>query len=234
MVDSRVPAFTIALTSRVKRTRVLATIGGANANIRLWRDESWIQCSFELHPDYNGYIMLHDHSDSETQESGEEVQPFEPDRPRQIVVQQGGDMIITVRHGFEVLIFNVVLHTSAESMAERLEALRLRAPEILRGNQVSPPSPQDLVMPDREECMRIRYSPVKFLGSGGFGTVQRCINVDTGKLMAVKTSSRGSSGKRPSHSCALAREIETLGALSHVGILETFQPLAIFSCAAKR
>lgn len=68
-------------------------------------------------------------------------------------------------------------------------------------------------MATRERHNRIRYSTIELLGAGGFGQVQKCVDVDSGKVMAVKSSM--GAYVNPRYLQVMHREIETLGAVSH-------------------
>jgi serine/threonine protein kinase len=69
--------------------------------------------------------------------------------------------------------------------------------------------------------LTVRYVKVGRLGSGQFGEVHKAINVDSGRLMAVKILRRPARISKQdewktSVYYALKREVETLSSISHV------------------
>lgn len=121
-----VSALTVDLNNNAKNNRTLISLGRLGAGIVLPKIKSPIQCAFELHPDYNGYIMLHDHSRwRTTQIFGDDVRQFQSGRWRQIIIQQGENMIIGMGRKCDLFKFAVVFHVDVEDIAERLQALGL-------------------------------------------------------------------------------------------------------------
>jgi hypothetical protein len=71
-----------------------------------------------------------------------------------------------------------------------------------------------------EQKLRMRYEELGTLGSGQFGTVHKCIDVDSGKFMAIKVLTRprwiSEQGWGEELHRTLKREVETLSEINHV------------------
>ncbi|KJZ69990.1 hypothetical protein HIM_10617 [Hirsutella minnesotensis 3608] len=210
-------------------TATLATLG-RNGDVFVGGSSiAKVQCSFEMDPN-TSVVMFYDRSHSlTTQVWGENATPFEHGRPRKIVVHEGLNTIIGM--GGERR--NLVLFELKwpPDPAEAMERVRNRQVAALEENPrlARTIDEADTVLPSRRETRlhtagpgqrQMRYKILGDpLGSGQFGVVQKVVNVDTGKLMAVKILKRPTvtSGKAL---VALKREIETLSRLSHPHIVD--------------
>lgn len=80
-----------------------------------------------------------------------------------------------------------------------------------------PPSPVTVTRTHSPQTVGlVRYHIEGDLGAGAYGTVYRAVNVDTGKLMAVKRLRLPATQRR--NRLMLEREIETLSRLRHVSV----------------
>jgi hypothetical protein len=238
---SRLPnnklALDIGFHIRSESCNTLATLGRGDADIFVeGASIAKIQCSFEINVETN-VVMLYDRSHAETtQVFGENVTPFEHGRIRKVVVQDELNTIIGMGGERQNLVqFGLRWHQGA---METMEKIKNR--ESIRSGQAENPrrarTIDDLptLLPSQRETrghtpglmqQKLRYREIgAALGSGQFGTVHKCIDVDSGTLMAVKVlvPSPGASDPEEwnqSLHYALEREVETLSEISHVSVV---------------
>lgn len=226
-------ALTVDLIRNVQHDRTLATLGLAGADIVLPGTDSAVQCSFELHPDLNGYIMLHDRSRSNTtQVSGNGVYAYQPGQPRQIVIQQGVGMVLRMGRGCNLFVFKIDMHVDAEDIHEIFQSIGIRSSATASFHGAPHVPFLDRLSSARGTHPQIRYSTIEAVGDGGFGQVLKCVNVDTGSIMAVKTTLARDLHHSFLH--VMHREIETLGAVSHVSFCWRRASQLTFLCTGVR
>ncbi|KAI1954028.1 hypothetical protein LOZ57_000372 [Ophidiomyces ophidiicola] len=164
-----------------KNSNTLATFGSDNADILVERrDISPTQCSFKVNWD-TGVIMLRDHSvDQSTHVFGRDSIPFRSGSSRQIAVIHGLNSKIGL--GGEApgaVQFEMLWHDYAAETIAKVLARGLRVGHAPR--HVDIPSTNQ---GDRRR--RIRHVKIGALGAGACGQVFKAIDVDTGRMMAVK------------------------------------------------
>ena len=142
--------------------------------------------------------MFFDRSHSCTyQVSGQNSKPFQQGRIRKVFVQDGLNTVIALGEGYGLYKFEMKWHQDPIETAEmikRYSALprnRVMNPRMAESVPTTPTfSPfQRNTLPhaNEQQQFKIRYlasSPE--LGSGQYGKVYGAVNVDTGKVMAVK------------------------------------------------
>ena len=227
-------ALDVGFQMRGKSSTTLATLGrGIEADIYLEGSSiSRVQCSFEIDLD-TGIVMFYDRSHGcTTQVSGSNATPFEYGRIRKVVVRDELNTVIQMGGERRDLIqFELRWHHGPASIAEvinKYDALlssTLDNPRIARTEYDAPtdlPSRMDTRThtPGRRQ-LNMRYIRLQPLGSGQFGTVHKAIDVDSGKLMAVKMFERPIKASRvekfnQSLYYALKREVEALSMINHV------------------
>ena len=195
----------------------LATLGQTGDIIMQEPSIARIQCSFEIDPNTN-IVMLYDRSHSlSTQVFGDNATPFECGRPRKVVVQKGLNTIIGMGgEKRDIVLFKLDWHCDPAAVMEKVKA---RGSATLEVN----PRLADTVLLLRRQTRphttgprqpRMRYQKMRDqpLGSGQSGHVYEAVDVDTGKLMAVKIV------KRPTRALfgALKREVEAPSKISYV------------------
>ena len=225
----------VGFNIRSRRSRahtVLATIGRNDADIEVTgSDISKLQCSFEINLNSRVVMLIDNSSGRTTQVSGENAMPFEYERRSRIVVVRqdlntilgmGGvacdliqfELIWHPDHvgNMEMVTSQACLHSSAE---ENPRLARTRA-DLITNVQESRITRMHV---PRQRKPRMRYWIIgDRLGSGQFGTVYKCVDVDSGNIMAVKEiySRQGKSLDDLTHH-AVKREVEMLYNLRHVG-----------------
>lgn len=163
-----------------------------------------IQCTFEIDIATN-IVMFYDRSHSQTsQVFGEFATPFEVGRLRKLVVQQKLNTIIGMGgSGCNLVLFELKWHydpvESIEKVKERESATFEEDPRLSRtiGEITVMPSRRETGIHTPEPCQpKIRYAKFDRLGSGAFSCVYKAIDVDLGRVMAVKILNRpsGNSG----------------------------------------
>ena len=239
------------LVSEVERTRVLnvghfdsssgmkttlATLGrGQTVDIYIPnRSIAKVQCSFEVSEESKA-VMLYDQSHQQTtQVFGGDVRPFEHGRVRHVIVHNEFNNIIGMGGEKRDLIrFKIVwqkdpLHAvqevqRKEKTKNRKEHFRLA--RTMDEADTELPSQRQTRIHTPSQVFRIRHFAFGAdLGSGQFGTVQKTIDVDCGKLMAVKILKRPAACDQvkweQSQNYALKREIETLSRITHPSVVD--------------
>jgi hypothetical protein len=216
-----------------KSSKTLVTLGrGVDADIYVEGSSiAKIQCSFEIDSD-TGVVMLYDRSFARsTQVFGENAMPFEHERDRKVLVQKGLNTILGMGGERRNLVqFKLEWHQDPTHTAEAIknyEALpccRVENPRLTRTLDAAPtefPSRRETRLHTPGQPLAIRHIKISMLGSGQFGEVHKAINVDSGKLMAVKVLKKPARLSeqeewRVSVYYALKREVDTLSKISHV------------------
>jgi hypothetical protein len=222
---------------RSNSCNTIATLGRGDADIFLeGASIAKIQCSFEINPE-TGVVMLYDRSHgSTTQLFGENALRFEHGRVRKVLVQHKLNTIIGMGGaGQDLILFKLRWH---QGPIETMEKVKNRK-SISCGQGENPRRARTIddlptILPSQRETRaqtpgliqrKLRYTSLGgALGSGQFGTVHKCIDVDAGTLMAVKVlepspgTSNSEEWNRSLH-YALKREVEILSEISHVSIV---------------
>ncbi len=199
----------------------LATLGRSGADITVEGSSiSRIQCSFEIHEEYD-VVMLYDRSNSlSTQVSGTNATPFERGRARRIVM--GIDFNTEIGIGgvsCDLIRFSLEWHQNTfdveEQVKNRVDNPRLartvdEAPTVLPSQRLT-----RIHTPGNREP-RIRYAKLVELGRGQFGEVWKAVDVDLGRIFAVKMIKQPVLGFQAGAWVVLKREVETLSQISHV------------------
>lgn len=227
------PVLDVGFNIRSKSCATLATLGRGDTDIFVEGSSiAKVQCSFEIDLD-SKVIMLYDRSNGlTTQVSGDNAMPFEHGRLRRVVVQEDLNTIIRMGGvGCDLVQFKLIWHLNPTQTIEKVksqEGMPCHQDENPRFARTMDETPT--VLPSQrvtrihttgERKLRMRYKKVgSALGSGQFGTLHTCIDVDSGKFMAVKVLKRppGKSlevWKEELHR-TLKREVETLSDINHV------------------
>jgi hypothetical protein len=237
---SRLPAgilgLDIGLHMRSKSGNTIATLGRGDTDIFVGGSSiAKTQCSFEIDLD-NNVVMLYDRSHGcTTQVFGEDAMPFEHGRIRKIVVQKNLNTTIGMGGQRQNLIqFRLLWYQGSTETEEKIKN-RQGNPDAQEENPrlartiddlptILPSQRETRVHPAGHQQLMLRYVLMgDALGSGQFGTVHKCRDVDSGKLMAVKVLEPSPGTSRPedwnrSVYCALKREVETLSEISDVSM----------------
>ena len=216
---------------------ILATLGRGDADIFVEGSSiAKIQCSFEIDLNTN-VVMFYDLSHSQTsQVFGDDATPFESIRSRKVVVQERLNSIIGLGgEGRNLVMFELKWYRNA---AETMKVVRNWKNITLKANTrfARTVDETDTVLPSRRRTRphtpaqpKMRYAIVgDILGRGSFGEVYRAVDIDSGKLMAVKVLNRPVCATNRIlenwKSCvyyALKREVEILANISHVSKILT-------------
>lgn len=213
---------TIGCQSHLKSARTLTTIGrDADILVPLLHDDpqaciSRIQCSFELHED-SGEILLYDRSCFQnTQVDGPDTFPFQSERvPRRVLVNRTINTILRFGNPDASLFkFRIVWHSEPPRAALDLPSVP-ENPRMMRTQELRPKGPQTENSLHNhvqvEESHPLRYFEGDKVGSGLFGSVYKAVDVDSGRLLAVKKIV-----PEESEAQYIRREIDILKATSHV------------------
>ena len=208
-------------------SETLATLGrGTGADIFVEGSSiARIQCSFEIDLE-TSVVMFCDRSfANSTQVFGKNTIPFEHNRIRRVLVQKdlneeigmGGDKCNRVQ-------FTLVWHQNLRQIAaaikedKAMHSYRIENPRLARTVDEAPtefPSQRETMSAQQQRL--IRYVKGRELGSGEFGTVHEAIDVDSGRIMAVKTIlPMPNRDVKEYFGRVYEREVEILSTLSHV------------------
>lgn len=224
------PVLDVGFNIRSKSRNTLATLGRSETDIILEGDSiAKVQCSFEVDLD-SGIVMLYDRSNGlTTQVFGDHATPFQHGRCRRVVVQMGLNTMIGIGGiRCDLVQFELIWHLNPSETIEKIKSLGRKSCDQHENPRFARTVDEALsVLPSIEFCIpeegkpRIRYEIVGSpLGSGQFGTVYKCFNVDSGKFMAVKklTCPPGKSQEdwRESLQHTLEWNVQTLSAIGHV------------------
>jgi hypothetical protein len=183
---------------------------------------SRIQCSFEIDPVSN-VVMFYDRSHSQTCAfHGNDATPFRYGFPRKVLVQNEINTSLGIGGSKRDLIqFGLRWHLEPAATTAKIKDRGAAAIEdnpclALTIDETS------TVLPSRRETrihtpgprqLAIRYVIMGRLGEGQFGVVRKVVDVDSGRLMAVKVI-RGQ--QKEEDRSALKREVEILSRIDHV------------------
>ncbi|EXU99198.1 protein kinase [Metarhizium robertsii] len=157
--------------------------------------------------------MLYDRSHGQTTQAyGDNAILFEHGRSRKILVQEKLNTVVGIGGvGKDLVVFELEWQPNAAETMERTKS----SSENLPGGYAENPrlartvDDSETVLPSRE------------LGSGQFGTVYKAINVDTGKLVAVKVLQPPEQVlKLEWWRKSLKREVKILSQISHPHIVD--------------
>ena len=230
-------ALDVGFHIRSKSHNTLATLGRGDTDIFVdGASIAKIQCSFEIDLDTN-VVMLYDRSYYRTtQVYGENAMPFEHERLPQVVVQANLNTVVGMGgEGRNLVQFELIWHQDPDGTIEKVK----NREDIVRGYEEHPRIARtimdetDTVFPSRRETrihtpgtrqLKMRYMTIgDMLGAGQFGEVYKAVNVDSGKLMAVKmlklpddATKKQRDHWRESVYYALKREVENLAKINHV------------------
>ncbi|KAG5289215.1 CAMK family protein kinase [Histoplasma ohiense] len=235
------PVLDIGLNVRSKSCNTLATLGRGDVDVYVAGSSiSKIQCSFERDPKTN-VVMLFDRSHSQTTRvfggDDDESMPFEYGRLRKVVVQAKVNTMLGMGgEGRNLVLFELKWHLSAAEMIGK--NWKNISPDIEDNPRVARTiDDAETILPSRRETrphtsgrveLKMRYATIDRIGSGNFGEVYKVVDVDSGRLMAVKILKPPVSGateeqavaSRKSVYYALKREVETLARITHPYIVD--------------
>ena len=188
------------------------------------------QCSFEIDDLDTGIIMFYDRSHKQnTRVSGSSAQLFEKGRsPRKVLVwpgindeiSMGGINGETFEFEIEWLVKEGEIQKTARDhreagkrMVTNPRVARTRDPtETVAGSAIMSPD-EAFISPHQ---LGMRYFRQKMLGSGSFGTVWRAIDVDSGRVMAVKRCNYVQGSQPQEYVQRVRREVELMRRAKHV------------------
>ncbi|KAH8727584.1 kinase-like domain-containing protein [Phaeosphaeriaceae sp. PMI808] len=231
------PILDIGFNIRSKSCDTLATLGRGDTDIFVEGSSiAKVQCSFEIDLD-SGVIMLYDRSNNlTTQVFGDNARPFEHGRCRRVVVQANLNTMVGMGGvGCDLVQFMLIWYPNPTQTIGKVKSLEYMPcgqdenPRFARTVDEAPTvSLSQRAMRIHtlgERNLRIRYEKVGSpLGSGQFGVVYKCIDVDLGKFMAVKVLTRppgkSQEGWRETLRYTLKHEVETLSNINHPHIVD--------------
>lgn len=215
--------------SASKDSAVLATLGRDGDIVIPGKSISKIQCSFEINVETN-IVMFYDKSHSQTtQVMGKKVFPFEYGRPRRVAVLRGVNTAIGMGGIKKDMIqFAIVWPEITPDLSDT--AIQTRAAAVLKQNprfaRTLDPAPETALptgmatrihTPGVPRPAVIRFHKIgKKLGSGSFGDVYKAVDVDDGRIMAVKIVKQAAGFRNSQQWLYLKREIQAHTMIDHV------------------
>ncbi|RYC58802.1 hypothetical protein CHU98_g7407 [Xylaria longipes] len=215
--------------SKSGNSSTIATIGRDGDIVVEGASISKIQCSFDINFD-TGYVMFYDRSHSQTsQVYGGNSRPFEYGRPRKVVVYPGLNTEIgfggTKRNlvGFQLIWPKTAAETIDMAKTRRHLTLQSnpRLAQTIDDADTELPSGRQTRLHTGPKQLSMRWEFIEHLGSGAFGEVYKGINVDDGRLMAVKRMKPPTTpDDRELMKTKWMREIKMLASFNHPHIVE--------------
>lgn len=218
-------------------TNTLATLGRNDCDIYLRPSSiSRTQCSFEIDDLNSGIVMLYDRSANHTTrvsgvtESGQ----FQKERsPRKVLVCPGFNDIISMGGIHNNLIeFRLEWLKSEEEIRELIQnhhdaaqqsiinprMARTRDPTIttLPSAIMTPLTPDQAFQKPSNSALRYYKQRSKLLGKGAFGEVWRVVDIDTGRIMAMKKTCWKSGSQAQADINRVRQEVELMRRAKHV------------------
>jgi len=227
-------------------TNTLATLGRNDCDIYLRPSSiSRVQCSFEMDDLSSGIVMLYDQSPQHNTRvsSLDEWGSFQNERsPRRVLVYPGFNNAISmggVHHNLIEFSLEWIKNEgeikeavkkhrdAAETLIINPRKARTRDPTIttLPSTKMTPLSPDQAFQRPSVTPLRYYRQSSKLLGAGAFGTVWRAIDVDTGRIMAMKEIPRKSGSQAQVDVNRVHQEVELMRRAKHV---RTAAPLHTF------
>lgn len=201
-----------------KSCYTLATIGRYGTDVVIEGSNiSRIQCSFELQQ-ATGFIMLYDRSTCQTtQVYGDNATPFELGRcPRRVLLWNKLNTYLGIGGAtYDLFQFEIYWNRDAFEVEAQIST-REDNPLFAVTDHETPTLIRQTRIQINNQDLKIRYICLDDLGCGQFGEVKKAVNVDSGKVMAVKRI------KRPEPKChtdawpIINWEVEALTHISHV------------------
>ena len=212
----------------------LATLGRNGCNIYLKPSSiSRVHCSFEIDDLDSGIVMFYDRSHKHnTRVSGENSIPFERGRaPRKVLVHPGLNETISLG-GVNGTLFEFRIEW-IQNEQKIIELARARRAEkqgtITNPREARTFDPSETVLPsllmtpeqafETPGSMGIRYFKQELKGNGSYGTVWQAIDVDSGRVMAMKQIRWVRGQHDRNHIRKVRREVELMRIARHVRIL---------------
>ena len=176
------------------------------------------QCSFEIDDLETGVVMFYDWSIYHTTEvSGFKTMPFDNLRDPKILVRPTFNNEIrigTAKDGFVKFRLEWIINDDV-SVAR---TVRSQAVNSREGSQSSRTEVPSRCITRIDGHLNMRYIKTARIGHGSFGTVYEAIDVDSGKIMALKEMDRPTGRWSETSIRKLRNEAETLAKLDHVSV----------------
>ncbi|KAI0860808.1 kinase-like domain-containing protein [Xylaria cubensis] len=213
----------------------LATMGRDGDIILEGNSISKVQCSFEINQETN-IIMFYDRSHSQTcqvyEYPGAETKPFEPGRPRKVVVGPQVNLCIGLGGAHRNLYeFRLKWKDNLQSTMNKVKKRECLALEE-NSRLAETVDESDTVLPSQMETrvhntvprqLSLRWVKMNALGGGAFGEVYKAVNVDNGTLLAVKRLKKAKAGTDLDWlKASWRREVKNLSMSKHPHIVECF------------
>ncbi|CAK7199526.1 hypothetical protein SEUCBS139899_002206 [Sporothrix eucalyptigena] len=229
------------IPSKVNDGVTLATFGRDGDVFMEGRTVSRLQCAFEIDP-ISRVVMFYDksHNNSSAVHSMDghgiapggvlpKVFPFQYGRPRKVYVGPYANPVIGMcgEHRDLVLLRLIWSEDAQEAIARKANRLSMRGvanvPQLAKTIDDTETAPETtrvtrIHTPALGHAMLIRYQIWDVLGEGSSGVVHRVIDVDTGKIMALKTLKQSATTAAEWAVCQ--REVKILAEISHPHILD--------------
>lgn len=217
-------------------TNTLATLGRNDCDIYLRPSTiSRTQCSFEIDDLNSGIIMLYDRLPKHNTRvsGGTQCGQFQKERsPRRVLVCEGFNDIISMGGVHNNLIeFRLEWIKNEDEIKEVIKKHRDAVQEIITNPRkartrdpaittmpsamMTPLTPDQAFQKPSNSALRYYKQTSKILGVGSFGSVWRVVDVDTGRIMAMKRIDRKRSQAQP-YLVKARREVELMRRAKHV------------------
>ncbi|KAJ0122161.1 Protein kinase [Diaporthe amygdali] len=161
---------------------------------------------------------------------GPDSTPFRPGHSRKVVVQPNLNSIIGMGgEKRDLITFRIEWLYQPPKTMELVEKRDLKSllqnPRFARTDSdnaktVVPTMPQTRIHSTLPKRPMIRWARIKLIGSGAFGQVLRAVDVDTGRLIAVKIVKIRQNQHKEAFFALLKREVEAIGRIEHPFVVD--------------
>lgn len=215
----------------------LATFGRYECDITLRPSSiSRTHCSFEVDDPNSGTIMLHDRSPwQKTRVSGgDRSESFDVRRPpRKILVHPGFNTSLSMggKNG-DLIEFQLQwIKNEKEIKSIISKQLNNRKGDVCNPRKIQTRDATGTATPEQafqeNSQTGIRYFKRDLRGDGSFGKVWRVIDIDTGRVMAMKQFCYHSQQQKQVHFVTVRREVELMRRAEHVRLSPLVNPLVV-------
>ena len=210
---------------------MLATLGRNDCDITLRpKDISKTHCSFEIDHQNPEVVMFCDRSRRRnTRVSGKNSEPFDNGRsPRKILVHPGFNQIISFGGlNGDLIVFKLQwmqndnkIKTIIKNHLEKRKSMVINPRKALTQDPTDTVIPSAMMTPEqafqKSSETGVRYHKRECLGGGSFGTVWRVIDVDSGRVMAMKQIDCLPQQQLQARFRNIRREVELMRISNHV------------------
>ncbi|KAL1873034.1 hypothetical protein Daus18300_004175 [Diaporthe australafricana] len=225
------PRFAIGHFQSKSGSRTTLVTIGRNGDIVL-RGNSYSreQCSFGVDPNTHVIMFYDDSSAGTSSVLGPDSMAIRPQQPRKVVVQPDLNTMIGMGGvNRDLITFQLDWPFKSPATMKRIEQRDVKSlaqnPKFARTNSdnavtAAPTMPQTRIHTSLPNRPMIRWAKIDGIGAGAFGEVNRAVDVDSGRLIAVKIIKIRRNQNQEAFFRLLKREVEAIGRIEHPFVVD--------------